>query len=166
MQAKLHDLGAVKSAYLVEREAAAREAERVHRETSAAAGAAQAEFRSAWHDASQRITQETAPAREKVAELRQLLSTAYQRERLVREFEQLARDRAAGRAKYRDTSPEWQAMAPKLRSAIDRYNREHLQVQAGIIEQYSRTPALDKSLGAELKQHREQVRDRDQGLSL
>ena len=166
MQAKIHDLGAVKSPYLMEREAAARDAERVHGESLTAAGAAQAQFTSAWREASQRLTEQTAPAREKVAELRQCLSVAYERERLVKEFEQLARDRAAGRAEYRDTSPEWQAMAPKLRSAIDRYNREHPQVQAGIIDKFMRTPVLEKSFGAELKQHREQVRDRDQGLSL
>ncbi len=166
MQAKLHDLGAVTSSYLVEREAAARDAQRVHGESLMAAGAAQAQFTSLWHEATQRITQETAPAREKVAELRQFLPAAYERERLVKEFEQLARDRAAGRAQYQDKSPEWQAMAPKLRSAIDRYNREHPQVQAGIIDKFLRTPALDKLFGAELKQHREQVRDRDQGLSL
>jgi len=166
MQAKLHDLGAVKSPYLMEREAAARDAERVHGESLTAAGAAQAQFTSAWREASQRITEQTTPAREKVAELRQFLSVAYERERLVKEFEQLARDRAAGRAEYRDTSPEWQAMAPKLRSAIDRYNREPPQVQAGIIDKFMRTPVLEKSFGAELKQHREQVRDRDQGLSL
>ena len=84
----------------------------------------------------------------------------------MKEFEQLARDRAAGRAEYRDTSKEWQAMAPKLRKAIDRYNQEHPQVQAAIIEKFLRTPALGQSLGAELKQRREQVRDLDQGLSL
>jgi hypothetical protein len=166
LQAKLHDLGAVKSAYLVEREAAARAAERVHGESLTAARAAQAEFTSAWREASQRITQQTAPARAEVAELRQFLSAAYERERLVNEFEQLAQDRAARRAEYRDTSQEWQAMAPKLRRAIDAYNREHPQVQAQIIEQFLRTPALDKALGAELKQRREQVRDLDQGLSL
>ena len=166
MQAKLHDLGAVKSAYLMEREAAARDAERVHLETSTAARAAQAEFTSVWREASQRITRATAPARAEVAELRQFLGAAYERERLVKEFEQLARDRAAGRAEYRDTSKEWQAMAPKLRKAIDRYNQEHPQVQAAIIEKFLRTPALGQSLGAELKQRREQVRDLDQGLSL
>jgi len=164
MQAKLHDLGAVKSPYLMEREAAARDAERVHGELLTAAGAAQAQFTSAWREASQRITEQSAPAREKVAELRQCLSAAYERERLVKEFEQLARERAAGRAEYRDTSPAWQAMTPKLRSAIDRYNREHPQVQAGIIDKFMRTPVLEKSFGAELQQHREQVRDRDQGL--
>jgi hypothetical protein len=166
MQAKLHDLGAVKSAYLAEREAAARDAERVHLEALTAARAAQAEFTSAWRAASQRITQATAPARAEVAELRQFLGAAYERERLVKEFEQLARDRAARGAQYQDTSKEWQAMAPKLRRAIDAYNREHPQVRAGIIEKFLKTPALDKALGAELKQRREQVRDLDQGLSL
>jgi hypothetical protein len=57
-------------------------------------------------------------------------------------------------------------MAPKLRSAIDRYNREHPEVQAGIIDKFLRTPALAKLFGAELKQWREQVRDRDQDQGL
>jgi hypothetical protein len=163
MQAKLHDLGVAKSAYLAEREAAARDAERVHREVSAAIGPALAESTQAWAEASQRLTQATAPAREQVAELRQFLAVAYERERLVTEFEQLAKGRAAGRREYQDTSKEWQALAPKLRRAIDRYNGEHPQVQAALLEKFSRTPVLEKSLGAELKQHRE---DLDQGLSL
>jgi hypothetical protein len=166
MQAKLHDLGAVTSSYLAERDAAARDAQRVHGESLTAAGAAQVEYTSAWGEASQRISEQTAPAREKVAELREFLPAAYERERLVKEFEQLARDRAAGRREYQDTSPEWQAMAPKLRSAIDRYNREHPEVQAGIIDKFLRTPALAKLFGAELKQWREQVRDRDQDQGL
>jgi hypothetical protein len=166
VQAKLHDLGVTKSAYLLEREAIHRDAERTRLEISATFGPVQEKASSAWREASQRITQEVAPARDKVAELRKLLTAAYERERLAREFEQLARDRAAGRATTQDTSPDWQAMAPKLRRAIDAYNRQSPELQAAIMDRLSRTSALEKSMGAEFKLQRSRVRDRDQGLSL
>ena len=160
VQATLHDLGVAKSAYLVEREVAARDAQQTRLEVSTAVGSAQAEFTRAWRENSHRITQETEPARAQVAELRQLLTAAYQRERLVKEFEHLARDRAAGRPEYQDTSKDWQEMPPKLRQVIDAYNREPTLVQAQILERFLRTPALVQSLGEDLKLRREQVRER------
>jgi len=83
---------------------------------------------------------------------------------LAQEFEQLARDRAAGRAQYQDTSPEWQAMAPKLRRAIDAYNEKSPEAQAAILDRLSRTSALEKSMGAEFKLQRARVRGQDQEL--
>jgi hypothetical protein len=157
MQAKLHDLGVVKAAYLVEREAAGSDAEQIRAHALTASARALEELAHTRREADQRITQETAPARVQVAELKQLMTAAYERERLVEEFEQLARDRAAGRAEYQDTSKDWQGTPPKLRQAIDAYNREPPQVQAQILERFSRTPALVESLGEDLKLRREQV---------
>jgi MobA/MobL family len=168
MQAKLHDLGVVKAAYLVEREAAGSDAEQARTQALTASRAALEELAHARREADQRITQETAPARVQVAELRQLMTAAYEREGLVKEFERLARDRAAGRAEYQDTGQDWQGTPPKLRQAIDAYNRELPQVQAQILERFSRTPALVKSLGEDLKLRRAHVREqeRDQGWDL
>jgi MobA/MobL family len=168
MQAKLHDLGVVKAAYLVERETAGSDAEQIRVEALTASRAALAELAHTRREADQRITQETAPARVQVAELKQLMTTAYERERLVTEFEQLARGRAAGQAEYLDTGQDWQATTPKLRQAIDAYNREPPQVQAQIFERFLRTPALVNSLGEDLKLRRAHVREqkRDQGWDL
>jgi hypothetical protein len=168
MQAKLHDLGVVKAAYLVEREAAGSDAEQIQAHALTASRVALAELAHTRREADQRITQETAPARVQVAELRQLMTAAYEREGLVDEFEQLARDRAAGRAEYQDTGQDWQGTPPKLRQAIDAYNREPPQVQAQILERFSRTPALVKSLVEDLKLRREQVREhgRERGWDL
>jgi hypothetical protein len=168
MQAKLHDLGVAKSAYLVERQAAERDAERIRADALMASRAALEELERARREADRRVTQETAAARAKVAELRQLMTAAYERERLAKEFEQMARDRAAGRAEYEDTGSDWQAMSPKLRQAIDAYNREPAQVQAEILERFSRTPALEKSLGEDLNRRRAYVREqgRDRGADL
>jgi hypothetical protein len=168
MQAKLHDLGVVKAAYLVEREAAGSDAEQARTHALTASRAALEELAHARREADRRITQETAPARVQVAELRQLMTAAYEREGLVKEFERLARDRAAGRAEYQDTGQDWQGTPPKLRQAIDAYNREPPQVQAQILERFSRTPALVKSLGEDLKLRREQVREhgRERGWDL
>jgi len=168
MQAKLHDLGVAKAAYLVERQAAERDAERIRADALMASRAALEELERARREADRRVTQETAAARAKVAELRQLMTAAYERERLVKEFEQMARDRAAGRAQFQDTSSDWQAMSPKLRQAIDAYNREPPQVQAEILERFSRTPALEKSLGEDLNRRRAYVREqgRDRGADL
>jgi hypothetical protein len=168
VQARLHDHGVVKAAYLVEREAAGSEAERIRVDALTASARALEELARARREAGQRITQETAPARAQVAELKQLMTAAHERERLVTEFEQMARGRAAGRAEYQDSSQEWQAMTPKLRRAIDAYNREPPQVQAQILERFSRTPALVELLGEDLKRRRAQVREhgRDQGWDL
>jgi Ti-type conjugative transfer relaxase TraA len=168
MQAKLHDLGVAKSAYLVERQAAERDTERIRADALMASRAALEELERARREADRRVTQETAAARAKVAELRQLMTAAYERERLAKEFEQMARDRAAGRAEYEDTGSDWQAMSPKLRQAIDAYNREPAQVQAEILERFSRTPALEKSLGEDLNRRRAYVREqgRDRGADL
>jgi hypothetical protein len=80
----------------------------------------------------------------------------------------IARDRAAGRAEYEDTGSDWKAMSPKLRQAIDAYNREPPQVQAEILERFSRTPALEKSLGEDLNRRRAYVREQgcDRGADL
>jgi Ti-type conjugative transfer relaxase TraA len=168
MQAKLHDLGVVKAAYLVERQAAQSDAERSRAQALMASRGALEELERARREAHQRIMQEIAPARARVAELRQLMTAAHERERLVREFEQLAQGRAAGRGEYQDSSPDWRAMSPKLRRAIDVYNREPPQVQAEILERFSRTPALEKSLGEDLNRRREYVREQgpDRGWDL
>ena len=166
LQAKLHDMGVVKAAYLVEREAAGHEAERTRVAALTASGVALSALARARHEADGRITQATAPARAQVAELRQLMTAAYEREGLAREFEQLARGRAARRPEYQ--GQDWQATPPKLRQAIDAYNQEPPPVQAEILERFSRTPALLKSLGEDLKRRREQVREqeRDRGSDL
>ncbi len=62
----------------------------------------------------------------------------------------------------------WRATPPKLRQAIDAYNREPAPVQAETLERFSRTPMLEKSLGEDLKRRREQLREqgRDRGSDL
>jgi Ti-type conjugative transfer relaxase TraA len=157
LQAKLHDLGVRKAEYLVEREAAEAQAKDARAEALKASAQAQARLLEARSDAERRITQETAPARAKVAELERLAAAAYERERVVQEFERLARGRAAGREEFRDTGESWQATPPKLRQMIDRYNQEPAQVQEAILKKYSTTAALAQSIEENLKLRREQV---------
>jgi len=168
VQAKMHDLGVMKAEYLVAREATVLEAERVRGESLKASGRGLEELAHAWAEASARITQETAPARAQVAELRELVSVAYERERLTEEFMHLAQGRAAGHAPYQDGSPAWQATPPKLRQAIDAYNREPAAVQTEILERFARTSVLVNTLGEGLQRRREQVRaqQRDHGSEL
>lgn len=163
MQARLHDLGVRKAEYLVEREAAEAKARAAHAAALKASTLAQAQLRQARSEAERRITQETAPARAKVAELERLAAAAYERERVVKEFEQLARDRAAGRENFQDTSAAWQATPPKLRLMIDRYNQEPAQVQEALLKKFATTPALAQSIEENLKLRREQVRELDLG---
>jgi hypothetical protein len=85
---------------------------------------------------------------------------------VVKEFEQLAHDRARGRTGYQDASPEWQATSAKLRKMIDEYNRAPPEVQDEIRKRLSTTPVLAQSLEQVLKQRRELDRDLDQDLSL
>ena len=69
-----------------------------------------------------------------MVELRQLMTAAYEREQPVEQFKELAQGRAAGQASYQDNGPAWQATPPKLRQAIDAFNREPRQVQEEILE--------------------------------
>jgi hypothetical protein len=80
----------------------------------------------------------------------------------------LAQGRAAGQASYQDNGPAWQATPPKLRQAIDAYNREPAAVQTEILERFARTSVLVNTLGEDLQRRREQVRaqQRDQGSEL
>jgi hypothetical protein len=168
LQATLHDRGVMKAEYLVVRDASRLEAQRTRAEALKASGQALAQLAHARGEASARITQETAPARAQVAELRQLMTAAYEREQLVEQFKELAQGRAAGQASYQDNGPAWQATPPKLRQAIDAYNREPAAVQTEILERFARTSVLVNTLGEDLQRRREQVRaqQRDHGSEL
>jgi hypothetical protein len=168
LQATLHDRGVMKAEYLVVREASRLEAQRTRAESLKASGLALAQLAHARGEAGARITQETAPARAQVAELRQLMTAAYEREQLVDQFKELAQGRAAGQASYQDNGPAWQATPPKLRQAIDAYNREPAAVKTEILERFARTSVLVNTLGEDLQRRREQVRaqQRDHGSEL
>jgi hypothetical protein len=168
MQAKLHDLGVVKAQYLVVREAAGLEAQRMRGESLNASGQALKQLEQARGEASARITQETAPARAQVAELRERMTAAYERERLVAQFKELTQGRAAGKAAYQDSSPGWQATTVKLREAIDAYNREPSRAQEEILERFARTSVLVETLGEDLQRRKELVHQQqhDQGWGL
>ena len=129
VQAALHDRGMKIAPYLVEREAAVAHAKRVRADALKAAGLAQTEFARARAEAQPRIIQETAPARAKVEELRELAVAASQREDVATAFDQLARE--AARLRDRDSCADWKATPTVLRDAIERYNRETPEVQRG-----------------------------------
>jgi len=164
VQAALHDRGMKTAAYLVEREAAVAEAQRVRAEALKAARIAQAEYARARQEATPRITQETAPARAKVEDLRALAAAADKRERVATEFERLAR--AAARSMNRDMSQEWQATPQVLRDAIERYNRERPEVQKEILKAIASRPEAAQKLGEAIEVRRAQVHDRDYDLGL
>jgi hypothetical protein len=164
VQAALHDRGMKTVAYLVEREEAVAEAQRVRAEALKAAGIAQAEYAHARAEATPRITQETAPARAKVVELRELAVAADKREQVATEFERLAR--AAARSMNRDMSQEWQATPQILRDAIERYNRERPEVQKGILKAIVSRPEAAQKLEEAIRARRELERDLGPDLSL
>lgn len=162
VQAALHDRGMKTAAYLVEREAAVAHAKRVRADALKAAGLAQAEFARARAEAQPRIIQETAPARAKVDELRELAAAASQREDVATAFERLARE--AARMRDRDSSADWKATPQVLRDAIERYNRERPEVQRGILKAIASRPEAARTLEEAIEKRREQVHDRGHGL--
>ena len=111
-----------------------------------------------------RITQETAPARSKVEDLRALATAADKREQVATELERLARKSA--RSKNRDMSQEWQATPKVLRDAIERYNRERPEVQKEILKAIASRPEAAQKLEEAIEVRRTQVHDRDYGLGL
>jgi hypothetical protein len=126
-----------------------------------AAGLAQAEFARARAEAQPRIIQETAPARAKVEELRELAAAASQREDVATAFERLARE--AARMRDRDVSADWKATPQVLRDAIERYNRERPEVQRGILKAIASRPEAARTLEEAIEKRREQVHDRGHG---
>ena len=161
VQAALHDRGMKTAAYLVEREMAVAHAKRVRADALKAAGLAQAEFARARAEAQPRIIQETAPARAKVEELRELASAASQREDVAAAFERLARE--AARLRDRDASADWKATPTVLRDAIERYNRQTPEVQRGILKAIASRPEAARTLEEAIEKRREQVHDRGHG---
>ena len=164
VQAALHDRGMKTAPYLVDRAVAVSEAQRVRAEALKAARIAQAELTLARAEATPRITQETAPARSKVEDLRTLATAADKREQVATEFERLAR--AAARSVNRDMSQEWQATPKVLRDAIERYNRERPEVQKEILKAIATRPDAAQKLEEAIEVRRAQVHDRDYGLGL
>jgi hypothetical protein len=164
VQAALHDRGMKTAQYLVEREAAVAEAQRVRAEALKAAGIAQAEYTRLRAEATPRITQETAPARAKVLELRELAMAADQREQVATAFERLARN--AARSMNRDMSQEWQATPKELRDAIERYNRERPEVQKGILNAIASRPEVAQKLEKAIEVRHAQVHDQGYDHSL
>jgi len=166
MQAKLHDLGVLQAAYLVERAAVGTAAKRTRAEALKALKPAEAQLGAARREADRRITEETAPARAQVAELKQLAREADERERVVKEFDRLARDRAARQMGFEDGSQDWQATPKELREAIDRYNRARPEVQREILKQLAVRPDKVRVLEQAIQVRHAQVHDRDYGLGL
>ena len=164
VQAALHDRGMKQAPYLVLREAAMAQAKRMRAEALKAAGLAQAEFARARAEVQPRITQKTAPARAKVEELRQLAAAASKREDVAAAFERLAREVA--RMRNRDVSAEWKATPRVLRDAIERYNREPLQVQGEILRAIASGPEVAQKLEKAIEVRHAQVHDQDYGLGL
>jgi len=92
-----------------------------------------------------------------------------ERERVVKEFKELAMDRAVQqRLGYQDRSKVWQATPQRLRESIERFNALPPAVQARTLERMTREPAFIRDLQQDLEQRREQVKqlDRDHGLEL
>jgi hypothetical protein len=100
---------------------------------------------------------------------KQALLEQRERERVVKEFKDLAMDRAVQqRFGYQDRSQVWQATPPRLRESIERFNAQSLKVQARILERMTQEPAFAREVQQDLAQRRAQVRqlDHDQGLEL
>jgi Ti-type conjugative transfer relaxase TraA len=166
MQAKLHDLGVKAAAYLEKRQAQVTAAKRLRAEALNALTPAMAQLDQARSEAERRITHETAPARAQAAELRELARAADERERIVQEFDQLARDRKAMRMGFQDESKDWQATPKALREAIDRYNREPPEVQSGIRQELAIRSDKARVIEQGIRVRREHVRDLGPDLSL
>jgi MobA/MobL family len=164
VQAALHDRGMKMAPYLVARAVAVADAQRVRAEALKAAGMAQAEYARARAEASPRIAQETAPARAKVVELRELAGAADKREQVATEFERLARK--AARSANQDMGQEWQATPKVLRDAIERYNRERPEVQKEILKAIASRPEAAQKLEEAIEVRRTQAHDRDYDLGL
>jgi hypothetical protein len=124
-------------------------------------GASLAERR---QDLAARISQETAPARVRVAALEQIAGERAQRERLVGEFYALAKARVL-QPEASLKSEAWQAAPARLRDTVERFNRQRPPVQAEILQAavQGREPLqkMTQILAQDLQVQREQIRQRE-----
>jgi hypothetical protein len=103
------------------------------------------------------------PKREYVAALEQLAGERAGRERVVREFRELAEERAV-RPGTTQLSPEWEAAPARLRDLVDRFNREGPEGREGFLERLSRDPEKAALIDRDLEVRRELVRERERTL--
>jgi hypothetical protein len=163
-QAALHERGVFQSKALGEIER--RQIEAAYGAQSAGEevrrlGASLAERR---QDLAARISQETAPARVRVAALEQIAGERAQRERLVGEFYALAKARVL-QPEASLKSEAWQAAPARLRDTVERFNRQRPPVQAEILQAavQGREPLqkMTQILAQDLQVQREQIRQRE-----
>lgn len=98
-------------------------------------------------------------AAEKLALLQQR-----ERERVVKEFQELAQRRAQQRLGYQDRSPEWKATPAELRQAIDRFNTQSPAQQSRTLERMAQQEAPVRELQLQMTQRRQLVRQLERGL--
>jgi hypothetical protein len=89
-----------------------------------------------------------------------------EREQVVKQFKELAQNRAMRLSGYRDRSEEWLATPKDLRAAIDRFNALVPAAQERALERMAREPALVRDLQKGIEQRRVQVKQLDRGLGL
>ena len=95
---------------------------------------------------------------------KQALLQQRERERVVKEFQELAQRRAQQRLGYQDRSPEWKATPAELRQAIDRFNTRSPAEQARALERMAQQEAPVRELQQQMAQRRQLVRQLERGL--
>lgn len=87
-----------------------------------------------------------------------------ERQQVVKEFKEMARDRAVGAYGYGDDSKRWRATPQGLREAIERFNAEPKAVQARILERWTQEPKAVRELQQWLTERRQRVKELNRGL--
>jgi Ti-type conjugative transfer relaxase TraA len=121
-RARLHELGAVRSAYLAEREQIKTECEQAAKALKEPLKAAlEAEHR-LQAQLSAAIKAADAPAHARVAALRPIQREKAEQEKMLAQLKSLAEKRAKGVPGFRDNDRKWLGHSESLRSLVDRYN--------------------------------------------
>jgi hypothetical protein len=98
------------------------------------------------------------------AEEKQATLERRERERVIRDFKDLAASRAMQRWGYTDQSEEWRATPAALREKIDRYNALEEKARERELKRLAARPKAVSELQQWIGERRQRVNELDRGL--
>lgn len=169
LRAKVHDLGLVQAAYLLEREEILHDVQRQREALAPRKVEAEQRLEALREQITPRIVAEQAPLRTRLAELeaiaQQKTTQEAARKELEREFRGMAASRAMKAYGYGDNGKAWQATPKLLREVIDEYNRRPKALQEGSLAGWLDDPEKFKSIATMIELQRWCRREIDRGMS-
>lgn len=103
---------------------------------------------------------------ERQAQAKQQALELQARERVLKNFQELALSRESRRLGYDDRSMEWRETPADLREHIDRYNALPTQARQAVLDQLVQDPARVRTVERWIEERHQRVLELDRGLDL